>query len=426
MISAPFQRLQGYLWNREPGAWPARLGLQVARYALALLRDLFAGELSLRAMSLVYTSLLSLVPLLALAFSVLKAFGVHDALISVLTRFFAPLGPEGMVLARRVAGFVDNMKIGVLGSVGVGLLVYTAISLIHKVEASFNFAWGIGRGRALQQRFGDYMSVLIVGPLLVFSALGLTATIKNSHVVASLMRVEPFGSILVSGFKLMPYALIWAAFSFLYAFIPNTRVRAAPALIAGLCAGVAWQAASAVFATFVANAGNYNAVYSSFAILIFLLIWLYVGWQVLLLGCRLTFYLQHPQRLRAHAVPEPGSREREVLALAAVAVVGARFVAGRPPVADAELARELGVMPSALARALAPLLGAGVLAQGADGALLLARDPQSIDLRQLWLTARGQTAYSGGQAAARACELLAALETDSAAAAGRSLRDWLA
>lgn len=391
MKEISLNQLQRNLQQRQASGWLLRLAQAIVCYALALTRDLFAGDLSLRAMSLVYTSLLSLVPLLALSFSLLKAFGVHDAMRGVLDQFLAPLGPEGERLSQHILGFVDNMKIGVLGSVGVVLLVYTAISLIHKVEASFNFAWEINHGRGLSQSFGDYLSVLLVGPLLVFSALGLTASIKSSNVISGLMQVEPFGTILVLGFKLVPYVLMCAAFSFVYGFIPNTRVKLRPAVIAGICAGVAWQAVSAAFATFVASAGNYNAVYSGFAIFIFLLIWLYIGWQVLLLGCRLAFYVQHPECLLPHPPPAYGSREGELLALTASREICRAFLDQQPPPLPAQLARRLRVAESALERALAPLLVSGVLAKTAtNGGYLPARDLDQLSVATLWLHARGE------------------------------------
>ncbi len=395
MKEISLNQLQRSLQQWQASGWLLRW-LQVgASYALALLRDLFAGALSLRAMSLVYTSLLSLVPLLALSFSLLKAFGVHDAMRGVLDQFLAPLGPQGAELSQHILGFVDNMKIGVLGSVGVVLLVYTVISLIHKVEASFNFAWEIDHGRGLSQSFGDYLSVLLVGPLLVFSAMGLTASIRSSHVVARLMQIDPFGTALVLGFKLVPYLLMCAAFSFVYGFIPNTRVKLLPAVIAGICAGVAWQTASAAFATFVANAGNYNAVYSGFAIVIFLLIWLYVGWQVLLLGCRLAFYVQYPERLLPRPPPGYGSREGELLALTACREICRTFLDAQAPLPPAQLARHLRVTEAALERTLAPLLVSNVLAKTTvNGGYLPARDLDQLSVAAVFL-ARAEAAAGG-------------------------------
>jgi len=423
MKEISLNQLQRALYqHRSSNRW-LRMGQLVASYALALLRDVFAGDLSLRAMSLVYTTLLSLVPILALSFSLLKAFGMNNALKGVLNEFLAPLGPQGAELSQNILGFVNNMKVGVLGSVGVILLVYTAISLIRKVEASFNFAWDIEHGRDISQVFSDYLSVLLVGPLLVFSALGLTASIKSGHVVGSLMQVEPFGTMLVFGFKLLPYALICGAFSFVYGFLPNVRVRWQPAVIAGICAGVAWQAASVVFATFVARSGKYNAIYSGFAIAIFLLIWVYVAWQVLLLGCRLAFYLQYPERLLPHPQPAYGSRKSELLALTAYGKICRAFLDQQSPPLPAQLARRLQVTESALARALAPLLVSGVLAKTTvNGGYLPARDLDQLSVAALWLLTRGdEIVPPGGESAA---VFLARAE---AAAGGDTLsvKQWL-
>src|SRR5690554_1882630 len=144
-------------------------------------------------MSLVYTTLLSIVPLLALSFSVLKALGVHERMEPFLFQFFQPMGPQGIQMAERILGFVDNVKVGVLGSVGLALLVYTVISLVQKVERSFNMISHVPEMRSIAQRFSNYLSVIMVGPLLMVSAIGVSATIFSSSFVQTLIAIEPFG-----------------------------------------------------------------------------------------------------------------------------------------------------------------------------------------------------------------------------------------
>jgi len=146
---------------------------------LILVRDLVDGQLTLRAMSLVYTTLLSIVPLLALSFSVLKAFGVHNQIQPMLLRFLEPLGENGAEIAHNIIEFIQRMNVGVLGAVGLVLLLYTAISLMQKIEESLNYIWHVHRPRPLADRFSRYLSVLLVGPILVFSALGITATVMR-------------------------------------------------------------------------------------------------------------------------------------------------------------------------------------------------------------------------------------------------------
>jgi membrane protein len=428
------RRAQQFLWDEQAvlsrGARQAR---SAGRYAYALARDLFDGQISMRAMSLVYTTLLSLVPLLALAFSLFKGLGVHNSLQPVLQRFMEPLGPRGAELTGNIIAFVENIKVGVLGSLGVALLLYTVLSMIQKVEQSFDYIWRVEQPRRLGQRLTEYLSVLLVGPFAVFLALGMTAGVLNSSIVSQLQTIEPFGLLFYMLGRLVPYLLIVGLFTFLYAFIPNTRVRLGAAFGGGLLAGFLWQSASLAFASFVANSANYNAIYSGFAIGIFLLIWLYVGWLILLVGCQLSYYLQYPERLApTRTAPHMSGRAAEVLGLQLMALVGRRFLAGEPPLTQEDLHRQLPAAPEHVERVIEILLHRGVLAQsGPDGDQLLPqRDLDSVTVAQLW-----QWLREGFDAQGRARdalgrdvdELLAAAEAAFAQAAGRqSLRDWLA
>lgn len=429
MATSPYQRVHDWVWAREPASPVKRRALHVGRYALAMLRDLMEGEISLRAMSLVYTTLLSLVPLLALAFSILKALGVHNSLEPLLLQVLAPLGEQAKVIADNIIGFVNNIKVGVLGSIGVGMLLYTAVSMISKVEASFNYIWRITQTRGATQRFGQYLSVLIVGPVLIFSALGLTASVRSSSIVTRLQQIEPFGTTLLVLTELAPYALIVGAFTFMYAFIPNTRVRLAAAAGGGLFAGVAWESASVGFARFVGGAGSYSAIYSGFAIVIVLLIWLYLGWLIVLFGCRLSFYIQHPRYLSGFVEPAPpGSREAEFLALRLMMLIVSRFQGGQQPLGVEDAQRAFAVDAMRLERTVSELVRNGVLAIAEPGRQLVpARDPASYTLAQLWRWSRGPVPQvrSDQFQDRRAWDLLDGLEVEAAPAAAMTLADWL-
>lgn len=429
MLPNPYHRVHGWIWTRTPRSAPERYALQAARYALALLRDLIEGEISLRAMSLVYTTLLSLVPFLALAFSVLKAFGVHNQMQPLLQQMLAPLGEQAAVITQNIIGFVDNIKVGVLGSIGVGMLLYTAVSMISKIEHSFNFIWKIGQTRGATQRFGEYLSVMIIGPVLVFSALGLTASVRSSAIVTRLAQIEPFGTTLLLLTQLAPYTLIVAAFTFLYAFIPNTRVRFKASAGGALFAGLAWETASIGFATFVTGAGRYSAIYSGFAIVIILLIWLYLSWLIVLFGCRLAFYIQNPRYLSGvvESAP-PGSRESEWLALRVMSLTAARFIRGQSSLAFEDVQRALAVSGERLERTVADLVRAGVLAEVQPGRVLLpARDPATYTLGELWAWSRGPAPDLRGisDEDRHLRQALEHLEHAGVQAAAKSLADWL-
>lgn len=197
----------------------------VKAFIKRLTGDIQEGGLDYRAMSLVYTTLLSLAPLLAVSFSVLTAFGVHNQMEPVLLELVAPLGRQGAEIVDRIIGFVSNIKVGVLGFVGFATLFYTVLSLLQKIEESFNHVWRVKRLRSFQRRFSDYLSVLLVGPVLVFSALGLIASMANTEIAQTIIGREPFGTLYYLLGLILPYLLIVGAFTFAYRFIPNTHVN---------------------------------------------------------------------------------------------------------------------------------------------------------------------------------------------------------
>ena len=310
--------------------WRRRL-VWAGRVVHALIRDLTQGYLSLEAMSLVYTTLLSLVPLLAVSFSVLKGFGVHNQLEPLLLQGLSPLGERAEEATRAIIGFVDNMKVGVLGSLGLVLLLYTVITLIQKIEQVFNYTWRVEVQRPFAQRFSQYLSVLLVGPVLFFSAVALSATVRNFAFVETILSIEPFGALIDTLGRLLPYLMLALTFAFIYVFVPNTRVRLVSALIGGLVAALLWQSVGWVFARFIVKSTQYTAVYSGLAIVILFMIWVYVAWLILLIGANVAFYHQHPEYLISRSRDlRLSNRLRERLALVVAGHIARNFLRGAP------------------------------------------------------------------------------------------------
>ena len=361
------------------------------RLLVVLARQLIKGQLNLRAMSLVYTTLLSIVPLLAVSFSVLKGFGVHNQIEPLLMNFLQPLGPKGKELSDSIIGFVENVRVGVLGSLGLVFLLYTVVSLIQKVESSFNYVWQVDQLRDFAQRFSSYMSVVLIGPVLVFTALGVTATAMNNTMVQGLMSVEPFGDLIVLFSKLVPYLLVIAAFIFIYMFMPNTRVKFLPAFVGGVVAGILWQSSGWAFAAFIATSSNYAAIYSSFAILILLLIWLYMSWLILLLGAQVAFYVQYPQYMSRRPVQlRLSNRLRERLALQIMFMVADRYLNQRDPWTSEDLVHYLALPMEPIHHVLKLMVDAGFLSETSDSppAYLPRRDIETITLSELYEVVR--------------------------------------
>ncbi len=293
-------RIHRYIWSYNP-CDPLEPRSHVRHYLQIMVmvgRDIMGGMLTLRSMSLVYTTLLSIVPLLAVGISVLKGFGVHDQLEPALARLLAPLGERSIEITSRIVEFVDNMKIGVLGALGLGLLIFTVVSLIQKIESAFNYTWRLQSNRNLMQRFSNYLSVILVGPVLMFSAVGITASLSSNTVIAVINDLPYMSDLIRVGGKLLPYFLIIGAFTFIYLLVPNTRVRPRSAFFGAVIAGFLWESSGLLFTSFIGGSTSYTAIYSGFAILLMLMIWLYLSWMILLIGSSIAYYHQYPERLK--------------------------------------------------------------------------------------------------------------------------------
>ena len=216
---------------------PLWLLTRVLRYPYAVIRDWLRGDLTLRAMSLVYSTLFALVPTVAVAFAMLKAFGYDQELEPVLYEFLRPLGDQAYVVTEQIMGFVENVRGTLLGTLGIVFLVYTVVTMIQKVEEALNFAWHVDRPRSLGRRITEYLVVMLVGPLVAVLTLVMLASIEGSAAVA---QFEGLATGETDRLHIAPYLLTIGLFLFVYMYMPNTRVRFVPALIGAVAAGSLW------------------------------------------------------------------------------------------------------------------------------------------------------------------------------------------
>ena len=303
MMAKLRQRFDKLVWSEQLYAYglPGRILAQILRYLVA---------------SLVYTTLLSIVPLLALSFAVLKAFGGEDKLEPMLYWWFESMGAKGAEMSQQVIALVEKVKVGALGGISLAFFMYTAVSMVQKIEESFNYVWHVAKRMNFARRMVEYMVVLLVGPILVIIAIGMIASLKSNTIVQWMLGFEFLGPIIVATSKLTPYLLVTSVFTFLYIYIPNTRVQFRSALIGGVTAGFAWASVGVIFATFVVYSTRTQLIYSGFAVAITTLIWLYVNWLILLIGAQLAFYHQNPAYLRiGRREPRLSNSMRERLAL---------------------------------------------------------------------------------------------------------------
>jgi membrane protein len=339
--------------------------------------------LSLQAMSLTYSTLLSLVPFLAVMFSVLKAFEVQNALEPFLAQMLQPLGADASEVTKRIIDFVDNLRLGILGAAGLAMLFYTVVTLVAKIEDALNRIWRLPRSRTWGQRITAYLSVVLVGPVMVFTALTLTASAQSYWLVERLVQIGFVSYIFTLTTNVMPFVLFCATFTFLYKLIPYTYVRLSSALIGGATAGILWQLIGTAFAAFVANSARYAAIYSSFAIMIVFLIWVYVGWLIFLIGAEVAYFHQHPSAFIRESLPGlKGHRFQEWLALSALVEITRRHLSQAPPWQPTELAANLGVL--SLENMFDEFVRAGILLRSAEPeGVALARPPEAVTVREI-------------------------------------------
>lgn len=383
------------LWSGDLTAMSLfrRLGVQAVRLATAVAMEFRHRLLDARTAGLVYTTLLSLVPFLAVMFSVLKAFGVHHVIEPFLAQALVPLGPKSKEITATIIGFVDNIKIGVLGAAGIAGLFYTTYSLIDKIEQALNAIWQVKQGRTWNRKVADYLSAVLVGPVLVFSAFGLLASLQSNTLVQHLVELEPFGTLLVWSGEMIPFLMFCGVFTFLYKMIPNTNVELRSAAIGGVSAAILWIIAGEAFAKFVAASANYSAIYSSFAVLMLFLLWLYTGWMIVLIGAQFSFFHQYPTAYLSRLLWEQGTHVfREQLALKVLRVLGHHYLKGDRPLELPELSNELNIPLSLVEEEVEHLIENGFVGrlQRPEGVSLI-KSPDLIFVKEVLDSVRNGT-----------------------------------
>jgi membrane protein len=377
-------KLEALLWSPRVSSYPRvlRLLIELTRFVYAIIRDITTTTLTLRAMGLVYITILSIVPLLALIFASLKGFGFHRSSIEpALLQLLAPLGQQGIDLTAKLIGFVDNVQGGLLAGVGLLLLIYTTVSMIYKIEESLNYIWRVESSRSFILRFGEYLSVVLVGPVLMLTAVALIAALGSNTLVSRLLEIPFLGEAVVMTGQLMPYLLVSFVFGLLYWFIPNTRVNISAALLGGLTGGVLWAASGFLFASFVAASARNATIYASFAVVIVALMWLYISWLILLVGAQTAFYAQKPEYLRmGYRALQVGNLVREQAAVSLMLLIAEAFRDSATAYTAADAANRLHIPGVLLDPVKHRLITAGLLEIGARDHLLPARDPAHISI----------------------------------------------
>jgi membrane protein len=364
-----------------------RLAYRVARITYLATRGFRDHRCSTHASGLTYVTVLSIVPLLAMAFSAAKGLGAYERLRAevvdpFLDQTFGANAADGAASELRSAidqvfHFVERTDFGSLGAIGLLVLLWTGIKLLSAVEHTLNEIWGVRRSRTLARKFADYLSLVVVVPVLLLAATTATTALQADYLPDGLSQVWP---------KFVAMGATVTGFTLIYLFGPNTRVRLSSALLGGLLAGGLWQLAQVAHVAFQVGVARYNAIYSTFAALPVFLVWLYVSWTILLVGAELAAaHGAEPVYRRSFKAIALGPAARRIVALKVVLRVAEAFRSGAAPMTPSLLSDQIQ-MPERLVNEVAEgLESAGIVRvveedQDAGGALVMARDPASVQL----------------------------------------------
>lgn len=336
-----------------------------ARVVLLALRGFNEDKCSLRASALTFFTLLSIVPVLALAFGVAKGFGLEQMLEKeVLSK--APMQGEALnniiAFSRRL---LENTRGGLVAGAGVVLLFWTVMKVLSNIESSFNDIWGIKRMRGWDRRFADYLSVMLICPILliVSSSLTILVTTQAKMITARIAFLGPVTPLINLLLRLLPYTIVWFIFSFLYIFIPNTKVNLPSGVLGGVAAGTLYQAVQWLYVHFQVGVAQYNAIYGSFAALPLFLVWLETSWTIILFGAEVSFAHQNVDTYEFEPDCLEASRAlKRLLALRIVNLAARDFSRGNRPRTAQGISRETGIPIRLVQEIVFELAESGVLA----------------------------------------------------------------
>ncbi len=388
------ERIHRFLWQKDLSAlpWWQRTAMRTSQIGAAVLRDLFQGQLSLRAMSLVFTTLIGFIPLLALILSVLKSLGVHNAMEPTLLTLMEPLGERRFDITADILSYVDNLQVELIGITSIAVLIYIVLDMMRKIEVTFNYIWAVKRGRSLASRISEYLFAVIVSPLLLFLSISMTSYV-NTNLFERFLENLTYGVVLLEFLAFVtPLLLMSLAFAFVYSFLPNTRVQFGSAFIGGLVTTIIWKSMGTLFQEVMLSAAR-ESIYLAFMTAIAVLFFTYFGWLAALTGSSIAFYHQNPEKTRSGREKlELSLRQQEILALTLASTIIRRFENNEAPLSENELAASVSKQPLAIESVLESLEQIGLITPTSDNPprYLPTHTVKDCTLVEIWRALRKQ------------------------------------
>ena len=303
----------------------------IVKAFILVFRNLNGAQVSTRASALTYSTLLSIVPLLAVFFAIASGFGFQETVMNELISFF-PGQETALIKAKEyIDTSLEYAKGGLFLGVGLVLLFYTVINLMTNIESNFNISWGVKRGRTYYRMFTDYLALIIVAPIFLVLNAGGTIFLNS-------VNFELIGIVVSPLMKVIPFIIIILLFTFLFLYIPNTKVKFTSAVLGGVFTGVCFQVFQLLYISGQLWISKYNAIYGTFAALPLLLLWLHLTWFMILLGVELSFAFQNVNKFNfEHETENISRRYKDFVIIMIASLIVKRFEKGESPFTSDEL-----------------------------------------------------------------------------------------
>lgn len=359
------------------------------RVVLLTIRGVTEDRTMLRGSALTFYSLLSVVPVVAMIFGISKGFGFEKHLERVLYENF--VGQEQVVtkVVEFAHALLENVKGGLVAGIGLLILFYTIVKILTHIENAFNDIWGVKKGRSMGRKVTDYLSLMLIGPALLILSSAMTVTITSSTrlIVEKVSLLGSISPLIFFLMEFMPYCALWVLFTFLYMFIPNTRVNYRSGILAGILAGTMYVAFQKFYITFQIGVAKYNAIYGSFAALPLFFIWLQFSWHIVLFGAEISFAHQNVDTYEFEQdCLNVSYAFKRLLALRIAHLLIHQFSDGKVPWTARQIAHALDIPIRLVQQILYDLEGSGILAEirinnDKDIAYQPARDPEAMTIQ---------------------------------------------